>query len=523
MPNLPSWLLRVVIGVANRWPWLGRTINHFAINKLVNASRERPHPWSTVHDYISWTSLADQRWSSRHLPAVELSPDLPPTEALVGLFARDRDDGQRYCPKSTCLFPAFAQYLTDGFIRTRMPRGDESEDVRLQNTSNHQIDLCPLYGRLPVQTDALRLGSEAAGSRGRLKSQVIAGEEYAPFLFAADGTVKAEFESLDEPLGIEKFTDADLRAHIFAFGGDRANNAPQIAMVNTLFLREHNRLAGEIEREHPDWSDERAFETARNAVIIIFIKIIVEEYINHISSSPFRLRADPSVAWDAPWNKPNWMSTEFSLLYRWHSLVPDLFQWNGQSYPVHATLMDNRLLLAGGLAASFASVSAQRAGRLGAFNTPEALLAVEKNAIDQGRRVRLAPYGDYCAYVSGGERRPTTFASISSDPAVVDFLSAEYQRPEDVDFYIGLFAEDSGANSPLPPLLLTMVAVDAFSQALTNPLLSKHVFKESTFSRPGWDAFNRTRSLRDIVDRNCPSGAGRGRISMTRKEWKYSW
>lgn len=38
---------------------------------------------------------------------------------------------------STVLFPAFAQYLTDGFLR--MPKEGESEDVRLQNTSNLQI------------------------------------------------------------------------------------------------------------------------------------------------------------------------------------------------------------------------------------------------------------------------------------------------------------------------------------------------------------------------------------------------
>ena len=47
-----------------------------------------------------------------------------------------------------------------------------------------------------------------------------------------------------------------------------------------------------------------------------------------------------------------------------------------------------------------------------------------------------------------------------------------------------------------------LVALDAFSQALTNPLLSEHVFKESTFSKPGWDAIGATGNLCDIVLRN---------------------
>ena len=232
-----------------------------------------------------------------------------------------------------------------------MPGDKEPESVRLQNTSNHDIDMCPLYGRTAEQTNALRRKSKIKGERGRLKSQWIKGEEYAPFLLE-DGIIKPEFEVLDHPLSLDSVIGTPKAEMIFAFGGDRTNAAPHVAMINTLFLREHNRLAGIVENDNPDWDDERIFQTARNALIVLFIKIVVEEYINHISPS-IRFHVDPRIAWEADWNRPNWITTEFSLLYRWHSLVPDQFHWGGKDYPFFETLMNNRLLLDGGAVKSF--------------------------------------------------------------------------------------------------------------------------------------------------------------------------
>lgn len=521
LENIPSFLLKPIASLASSWPWLDKKINAIAINSTVNVCRHRPHPWSTVHDYVSWTSLTDQRWSARHLPAIERR-DLPTPETLKALFVR-KLGSQEFCKKSTCLFPAFAQYLTDGFIRTRMPNssaGEKDDPLRKQNTSNHQIDLCTLYGRTPEQTYQLRVKSEDVGKKGKLKSQTILGEEYSPFLFESDGvTVKEEFNKLDDPLSLDK-CPVTMRSKLFATGGDRVNSAPQVAMINTLFLREHNRLAKELEKAHPDWDDERVFQTARNTVIVLFIKIVVEEYINHISPAPFRFRADPSVAWNAPWNKPNWMTAEFSLLYRWHSLIPDDMKWNEKSYPVAETLMNNQLLLGGGLGNAFVSMSDQRAGRLGAFNTNAALIGFEVKAIEQGRLCKLDSYTNYRKYVS--LEKPMDFTDISKDKAVVDFLAANYSSPDDVDFYIGLFAEDTERNSPLPPLILRMVAVDAFSQALTNPLLSEHVFRPDTFSAIGWNAIQSTRSLRDVLIRNIPHDIADARVAMTQSNWVYN-
>ena len=55
-----------------------------------------------------------------------------------------------------------------------------------------------------------------------------------------------------------------------------------------------------------------------------------------------------------------------------------------------------------------------------------------------------------------------------------------------VEFYPGLFAEPVRTNAALPLLAADLVAVDVFSQALTNPLLSDHLFNEKRSRRSGW-------------------------------------
>ena len=526
MPSTRYMLLKTVLAAVEAIPPIRDFANSWAINRVVKRARSRPHPLSTLHDYTSWDGLTDKRWSGRHLPP-RPRPNPPDPATLSVLFAR-KDGTQRLCPKSTCLFPAFAQYLTDGFIRTEsagfvrdacddVATGDPDDQTRLKrNSSNHEIDLCPLYGRTRAQTRALRLNSEEMGEKGRLKSQRINDEEYAPYYYK-NGAVDPQFAVLDPPLG-QSNLDPDRLSRLFAFGGDRANSVPQVAMMNTVFLREHNRLAGLIEAAHPDWDDERVFQTARNTVIVVFIKIVVEDYINHISPLPFTLRADPSVAWDAPWNKPNWITTEFSLLYRWHALIPDQITWNETAIPVGKTFMDNKLLTDQGLLASFAQMSTQQAAELGPRNTASPLLHIEIDSIKQDRLCALASYSDYCDYL--GINRPYSMDAISSDPEVAALLRDFYDHPRDVDFHVGLFCEDRVPNSPLPGLILSFVALDAFSQALTNPLLSREVFKPTTFSDVGWDAIRSTSRLRDVVDRNVAGGAGETFISFTRANWQ---
>ena len=81
-------------------------------------------------------------------------------------------------------------------------------------------------------------------------------------------------------------------------------------------------------------------------------------------------------------------------------------------------------------------------------------------------------------------------------------------------------------------LLTAMVGYDAFTQALTNPLLAPQVFTEATFTRAGLRIIKRTPILQQILARNAASpdaafvrftygperraGPGRGVLSAAR-------
>jgi prostaglandin-endoperoxide synthase 2 len=490
-------------GLVNRHAWLSRIVNRVIVNNAVGKAPFRPLRLSTMDDYPSWSSLTDRTWFSRYLPPKNIG-NLPPLDALEQLYV-PRPGGPRLSDKSTLLFPTFAQWFTDGFLMT------SSADPR-RTTTDHQIDLGQLYGLNDDVQRALRRFSEERGCRGRLLSETDKGEEWAPRLFKADGERDPRFGSVPTPMKMPPMLPVERKATLFAFGGERANSTVYTAAVNTLFLREHNRLCGLIETANPDWNDQRVFQTARNVNVVQLIKIVVEEYINHISPYWFKLLSDPSPCYAAGWNRENWIPVEFNLLYRWHSLVPEVATWKGVRGPMAEARFGNGPLLADGLGAALDSASRSEAWRLGLFNTAEMLRSVERASLQQGRNNRLASYNDYRERMS--YPRVTRFEQISEDPEVVAALKRLYEDVDRIEFFVGLFAEDPPDRSAVPPLIGRMVAVDAFSHALTNPLLSPHVFKEETFTPAGWASIAATSSLRELADRNLPNGAASLRISM---------
>lgn len=476
-----------------------RLVNKRLINNVIYKIPTRPYPLSTLTPYTSWDSLTNRAYSGRHLPAGTLDPaTLPAVEDVVRLFARPPGSPTPR-GKSSVLFAHFAQWFTDGFLRT-------DRDDYFKNTSNHDIDLCPLYGLNRSVTTMLR-----SHQGGRLKSQMIGGEEYPPLAFAPDGSPLPAFAGLpvlhpdDLPLA--------QRARLFAMGVERGNVQIGYMMLNTLFLREHNRVCGLLHRAYPSWDDERLFQTARNVVIVLLLRVVVEEYINHITPYHFQFMLDPKAFATERWYRQNWMCVEFSLVYRWHGLVPDHYRVAGAEYKATDAMFNGELLTSCSLGQLFEEASQQPAGEASIGNTPPFLLEVERASILLGRQAQLASYNDYrelCGYP-----RVTAFNQITANLALQQGLQRLYGHVDQIEFYVGLFAEDVRPDSAVGPLVGRIVGIDAFSQALTNPLLAENVFNSRTFSPLGMRVIAQTRTLSEVLHRNLPPSSRHYHVSMT--------
>ena len=254
------------------------------------------------------------------------------------------------------------------------------------------------------------------------------------------------------------------------------------------------------------WDDDRLFATARNTNIVELLQIIIADYINHLSTAQFHVYVDPGIADTQRWYRTNRIAAEFDLLYRWHPLAPTDFTLD-TSLPNEEFRYNNALLFKYGIEKIFDEGSKQHAGRIMLHNTPEFLLDFELAALQKSRYWRIQSYN---AYRECFDLDPmSSFEELTGDKALAAELEALYGKVDNVEFTVGLLAEQRPANAPIGETMMYMVGGDAFSQALTNPLLANGIYCEDCFSDVGMEALKATSTFADIVRRNTQSTGGK--------------
>lgn len=520
--RLPNPLLRALIGAVNGIAPLRRFVSRRTINSYAYATPARPRALSMAADYTTWPGLTDRRYSGRHLMRATGAdaPAEPDMEQVVKLFRRERF---RPAEDTSLLFPFFAQWFTDSFLRTKWEEKDAQGRRHFrENESNHEIDLCSIYGMGEAQARMLR-----AHEGGRLAMQRINGEDWPAPLFEDDaagvpqlakrflrvpGTGEDDpgtpglYSKLNYDRVYDDWTPEQKRA-AFAAGLEHGNSTMANIVMNTLFVREHNRTAGLLAAAHPDWDDERLFQTARNVTTVVLLNIVIGDYIVHIAPIDIQLEAVPGMAEREHWYRNNWMAVEFALLYRWHDLIPDTFRLGDADHDARLMLRSNRLVTDAGLDRVLLDAGRQRAGCIGLGNTAAFLVDprpvgadVKRLSLAMARACGLPSFNAYRRHY--GLKPVASFAALTGDAALAAELERLYGDIDRLEWFVGLFAERYPPGAMMGQLLVTMVANDAFTQALTNPLLARAVHNEATFGAEGMAVIRGTRTLADVIVRN---------------------
>lgn len=246
-------------------------------------------------------------------------------------------------------------------------------------------------------------------------------------------------------------------------------------------------------------------------MIVLLIKIIVQDYVGQFSEVEFTVEPSPGMAEKQRWYRTNWISIEFNLLYRWHSMVPEYFQVGDKQFGLDEFLSNTPLVTEVGLETLITAASQQKVGRIGLKNTPGFFFqplpfgddqrSVMERTVAMAREARLRPFNDYLKAFS--YPRLNSFEELTDDTELQQELKSLYNNKiDDLEWLVGVFAERHERNFMTGRLMNRMVSYDAFTHALTNPLMSIYVHNEDTFSKDGVAIIEATNRLEDIIKRN---------------------
>jgi Animal haem peroxidase len=288
---------------------------------------------------------------------------------------------------------------------------------------------------------------------------------------------------------------------------------PGVAVLLICFNRFHNYVASQLKeinekarftpdpRKTPDEAqrkvDEDLFQTARLITCGLYVNIILHDYVRTIlnlqtSDSSWSLdpRSDCESIFDErgiPSGIGNQVSVEFNLVYRWHSTIStrdaswiealycDIFEtediqpylespatfypkvepWFARikaQHPEERELRDLKRKSDGRfddeeMVNILTGSTEDVAGAFGPKNVPLVMKLIDVMGIDQARKWNVCTLNEFRNFFKLEPHR--TFADITKNAEVARTLEALYSKPDYVELYPGLVAED--AKQPLEP------------------------------------------------------------------------
>jgi hypothetical protein len=299
-------------------------------------------------------------------------------------------------------------------------------------------------------------------------------------------------------------------ANGFFLAGDvRANENPELTSLQTLFVREHNRLAGIIKASNPSLSDEQIFQRARATVIAEIQAITYNQWLPSLLGP----NAMPSYTGYKPWVNPG-ISNEFSTAgFRLgHSLLGDDIEFfDNQGRPVaeemslHDAFFNPNVVKENGIDSMLKYLASDPASELDTkvVDSVRNFLFVGPGQggfdlaslnIQRGRDHGLADYNTVRA--AFGLPRVTSFAQITSDPEMQAQLQEMYGNVNNIDLWVGGLAEDHVPGGSVGPTFRAII-VDQFRRLRDGD----RFWYQRAFSGTQLQQIQNT-TLTDIIKRN---------------------
>ncbi|XP_074654071.1 prostaglandin G/H synthase 2-like [Tubulanus polymorphus] len=479
----PLWRL------VNGWTWL-----HDGFMRFVLIDRfgkvDLPAPFSADKAYTTVDTYFNQSTFTRALPPVPVNCPTPmgtkgkavlpdPDEIARELFTR-----KKFIPDSintNVFFGFFAQHFTHMFFKTDASKGPA------YTWGRHGVDVSNIYGP-NLETEKLLRSSVG----GKLKMQEIKGEMWPMFTKDIPGIKMTKWPGLESKLD-------------FALGHSFFSILPGMTLISTIWMREHNRVAGILEQEHPEWDDEQIFQTAKLIILGETIKIVIEDYVQHLSSYKFKLTYDPALLHGEPLQYQNRIFVEFNHLYRWHPLTPDTFKITNTEYTIQELISDGtELLLKYGLASFLKSLIAQPAGQIGPRNHGVYTLGVVKSVLHEGRELRLQSFNEYRKkYLL---KPYESFQELTGDSELAAKLERMYGDIDAVEYFTGIMLEKQRPSALFGGTAVEMGGPYSLQGLYANPIGSPKYWRPSTFGGDvGFDIV-KTASLEKLFCANIKKG-----------------
>ena len=283
--------------------------------------------------------------------------------------------------------------------------------------------------------------------------------------------------------GLANANDAHVVAdsQLFLAGDVRANENPELVALQTLFVREHNRIAAEAAAKNPAWTDEQLYQHARRMVISEIQKITYDEFLPAIlgANTPAAAALHAYQGYRADVNPG--IATEFSTAaFRLgHSMLGEDIQFlDNDGNPVRDAVrlkdafFDPRSVSQVGIDPLLKYLASDRAQEIDTkvvddvrnflFGLPgQGGFDLASLNIQRGRDHGLADYNTVRA--AYGLPKVTSFAQITSDTAVQASLQQAYGSVDKLDLWVAGLAEKHLPGSSLGETF-TRILVDQFSR-----------------------------------------------------------